>query len=70
MSNYVTGTMKFFDSSKGWGSIVNDEGKHVFCLYSDIRGAGYITLKEGARVKYMEVKDVFGLLAKEVRVIE
>ena len=70
MSNYVTGTMKFFDSSKGRGFIANDEGQHVFCRHSDIRGADYITLKEGQRVEYLEVQDKAGLLAKEVQVIE
>ena len=70
MIKYVTGTVEYFDSGRGWGSIVNDEGQNVFCHYRDILGEGCKTLKDGQRVEYLEVQDKAGLLAKEVQVIK
>ena len=52
-----TGTVKWFDATKGFGFISpEDGGKDVFVHHSSINGAGFKTLAEGQRVSY-EVKD-------------
>ena len=67
--SYVTGTTKFFDPSKGWGFITNDQGHDVFVHHRDIQAEGFRTLNEGQRVEYKEVQGDKGLAAKEVQVI-
>ncbi len=48
-----TGTVKWFNESKGWGFIVPDDGgDDVFVHYSAIQEEGYKTLKEGQKVRY------------------
>ena len=43
-----TGTVKWFNATKGFGFIANDEGgDDVFVHFSAIQGDGYKTLKEG-----------------------
>jgi len=52
-----TGTVKWFDATKGFGFISpEDGGKDVFVHHSSINGDGFKTLAEGQRVDY-EVKD-------------
>ena len=48
-----TGTVKWFDSSKGFGFIVPDEGgKDLFVHHSEIQMEGYATLDDGQKVEY------------------
>ena len=48
-----TGTVKWFDESKGYGFIVPDEeGADLFVHYSGIACGGYKKLDEGARVRF------------------
>ncbi len=48
----MTGTVKFFNEAKGYGFITNDESEEdVFVHISALNG---ITLKEGAKVEYVE----------------
>ena len=47
------GTVKWFNSEKGYGFIAGDEGgEDVFVHYSAIRADGYRSLKEGQKVSY------------------
>ena len=47
------GTVKWFNSEKGYGFIAGDEGgDDVFVHYSAIKADGYRSLKEGQRVSY------------------
>src|ERR687891_211342 len=49
----ATGTVKWFNDSKGYGFITPDEGtKDLFVHHSNIAGEGFKTLGEGARVEY------------------
>lgn len=46
------GTVKFFNSEKGYGFITQDSGPDVFVHYSNISGSGYRSLDEGQRVEF------------------
>jgi CspA family cold shock protein len=49
----ASGTVKWFNDSKGYGFITPDEGtKDLFVHHSNIAGEGFKTLAEGARVEY------------------
>src|SRR4051794_7512861 len=62
----LVGTVKWFDSKKGFGFILNDEGKDVFVHFSSIEGDGFRSLKDGEKVDYEEIKGDKGLSAKAV----
>lgn len=48
-----TGTVKWFNESKGYGFIVPDDGgEEVFVHHSNIIAEGYRTLEEGQKVEY------------------
>jgi CspA family cold shock protein len=63
----VTGTVKWFDVKKGFGFLVNAEGKDVFVHFSSIEGDGFRALKDGERVEYDEVDSGKGLAARNVK---
>jgi CspA family cold shock protein len=53
----ATGTVKWFNDSKGYGFIAPEDGsKDVFVHFSNIVGNGFKTLNEGAKVEY-EVRE-------------
>lgn len=52
----MTGRVKWFNESKGYGFIERDGQDDVFVHYSAIEGEGFKTLKEGQVVEF-EVKD-------------
>jgi cold shock protein len=48
-----TGTVKWFNDSKGYGFIVSDDGSEdVFVHHSNILSEGFKSLKEGQKVEY------------------
>lgn len=61
-----TGTVKWFDSAKGFGFITSAKGEDVFVHFSAIQSEGYRTLKEGATVEYEIVTGPKGLQAQNV----
>jgi CspA family cold shock protein len=53
----VTGTVKWFNESKGFGFITPSDGsKDVFVHFSSIQGNGFKTLSEGQNVEF-EIQD-------------
>ena len=66
----MTGTVKWFDVKKGFGFILNGEGKDVFVHFSSIEGDGFRALKDGDAVEYEEVVSEKGLSAREVKRIK
>ena len=46
------GTVKFFNSQKGFGFISREDGADVFVHYSNIEGSGYRSLEEGQAVEF------------------
>ncbi|KZZ60555.1 MAG: cold-shock protein [Oleiphilaceae bacterium] len=52
MSNTVTGTVKWFNETKGFGFIAQDNGPDVFAHFRQIKGEGFKTLAEGQKVDF------------------
>ena len=48
----MTGTVKWFNSDKGFGFITSDEGNDVFVHYSGLNMDGFKSLEEGAAVEF------------------
>lgn len=69
MANKVSGTVKWFNSSKGYGFIQREGGDDVFVHYQSIIGDGYRTLKEGQQVEFVVAQGQKGLQAQEVKVL-
>lgn len=46
------GKVKWFNESKGYGFLQQDDGPDVFVHYSSIKGDGFKTLTEGQRVEF------------------
>ncbi len=63
----LLGTVKWFDSKKGFGFILNPEGQDVFVHFSCIEGDGFRSLKDGEQVEYEQSAGDKGLLAQKVR---
>lgn len=66
MAERVTGTVKWFNATKGFGFIKQDEGEDVFVHYSAIVGEGYRSLEEGQRVEFVVVQGQKGPQAQDV----
>jgi CspA family cold shock protein len=62
----LTGTVKWFDSKKGYGFITADNGQDVFVHYTGINGEGFKTLEEGERVSFSVTESDKGLKAVDV----
>ncbi len=63
----MEGTVKFFNESKGYGFITNDEtGRDIFVHVTGLNGE---TLNQGDKVEYNETEGRKGLTASDVRVI-
>jgi CspA family cold shock protein len=64
-----TGTVKWFNESKGYGFIARDEGGDIFVHYSGIEGSGYRILEEGQRVEFTVGEGLKGPAAVNVNAI-
>ncbi|MBI4824084.1 MAG: cold-shock protein [Nitrospirae bacterium] len=62
----ANGTVKWFNESKGFGFITQDNGTDVFAHYSAIQGGGFKTLVEGDQVSFDVVDGDKGLKAQNI----
>ena len=62
-----TGTVKWFDTKKGFGFIIGPEGQDVFVHFSTIEGDGFRSLKDGETVDYDISQGAKGYSATRVR---
>lgn len=60
------GTVKWFNSAKGYGFLQWQDGKDVFVHFSAIQGDGYRKLEEGERVQFEVVEGPKGYQAQNV----
>jgi len=63
------GTVKWFNSEKGYGFIAVDGGSDVFVHYSAIQMDGYKSLEEGQRVEFEVTQGQKGPQADAVRAV-
>ncbi|MDR6542952.1 CspA family cold shock protein [Acinetobacter bereziniae] len=69
MSDISTGTVKWFNETKGFGFIATDNGQDVFAHYSEIQSNGFKVLLEGQRVQFTVSNGKKGLQASSITVI-
>ena len=62
----VKGTVKWFNSSKGYGFLSQENGDDVFVHYSALQGDGYKSLNEGEAVQFEVTRGPKGLQAASV----
>jgi CspA family cold shock protein len=62
----MTGKVKWFNESKGYGFIKQESGRDIFVHYSEIQGDGYRTLAEGETVEFETRQGPKGLEAANV----
>jgi CspA family cold shock protein len=66
VSERVTGTVKWFNGSKGYGFISREGGEDVFVHHSAIQAEGFRNLEEGQRVEFTVERGPKGLQATQV----
>jgi len=67
-NSMAQGTVKWFNSEKGYGFITPDDGsKDVFAHFSEVVGTGYRSLEENQKVEYEVVQGQKGPQASNIR---
>ena len=66
MSERIVGTVKWFNSGKGYGFLAQEDGPDVFVHYTAIQADGYRNLEEGQQVEFSVEEGPKGLQATEV----
>lgn len=69
MANRVKGTVKWFNSEKGYGFITQESGADLFVHYSEIQSGGYRSLNEGDKVEFEVTQGKKGKQASAVTVL-
>jgi CspA family cold shock protein len=65
----MNGTVKWFNSEKGFGFITGEDGKDVFAHFSQIKSEGYKSLEEGQKVSFDVVEGQKGPQAENITAI-
>jgi len=63
----ATGTVKWFNNTKGFGFITSEDGTDVFVHHSDIQADGFRSLEEGDSVTFDVTQGPKGPKAANVR---
>lgn len=69
MSDLSTGTVKWFNETKGFGFIATDNGQDIFAHFSEIQSSGFKVLHEGQRVQFTITSGKKGDQASGITVI-
>ena len=69
MSERTQGTVKWFNSSKGYGFISQENGDDVFVHFQSIISEGYKTLNDNDKVEFVVSEGQKGPQASEVKVL-
>jgi CspA family cold shock protein len=69
MAERKEGTVKWFNNSKGYGFIQQEEGDDLFVHFKSIVGDGFKTLEEGQKVEFEIGEGQKGPQALEVKVL-
>jgi len=65
-----TGTVKWFNRTKGFGFIEREDGEDVFVHYSAIEGDGFKKLDQGDKVEFEITEGPKGAQAANVKLVE
>ncbi len=65
----ANGIVKWFNNSKGYGFIAQEDGPDVFVHYSGVSGNGYKSLNEGDKVSFEIEQGKKGPAAVNVRIL-
>jgi CspA family cold shock protein len=69
MSERISGTVKWFNGSKGFGFLAREGGADVFVHFSAIQGDGFKNLEEGQKVEFTVEQGPKGPQATNVVVV-
>jgi CspA family cold shock protein len=69
MAERKQGTVKWFNSTKGFGFISQEGGEDVFVHFQSIVGEGYKSLNENQKVEFTVTQGPKGLQAADVKVV-
>lgn len=70
MTTATTGTVKWFNETKGFGFITPDGGgEDLFAHFREIQGSGFKTLKEGQKVEFKSQRGPKGMQATQIRAL-
>ena len=64
-----SGVVKWFNNSKGYGFLTDENGADVFVHFSAIQSDGYKTLKQGDNVEFEAIEGDKGLQAQNVKIV-
>ncbi len=68
--NRESGTVKWFDTNKGYGFITRSMGEDIFVHFRSIKGNGYRSLYEGQAVEFIVTKGSKGPQAEDIHIIK
>ena len=63
------GTVKFFNTAKGYGFVSRPDGDDLFVHHSNVEGGGFRALETGQQVEFVVAPGRRGLEAREVKVV-